>query len=285
MKTNALRTCLAVCVSVLAVTGGMTAIADQDTATQQVSQGTKIKTYTGTVSAVDPKNHTMAIKDYLITRKFNLGNSCTYALLEDNTINGLRPGQAVRVTCLDNHGVLVVNRVDQRPLRHEGVITDINPADHTLLLRSGGFTRTMQIADDCNVALRNHKSGALTDIKPGYYVTVTYEEPHGVLFARQIAETSESFTGSLTAIDLNDRTMKAKSMVDSKQFLVAKDCSIVIDGKIGGHMDDLRPGEKLMFSYDNIDGVNVVNRIANNESAPEPSPQASAPMSSNPVAP
>jgi Cu/Ag efflux protein CusF len=284
MKTTALRTCLAVCVSVLATTGMMRVFADQDTATQPVNQGEKMKIYTGTVTAVDPNKHTMAIQDYLVTRRFDLGSSCVYALLDNNTLNGLRPGQEVKVTCLSDHGVLVANRINQEPLRHEGMITDINLTGHTLMLRSSGFTRQMRIGDDCAVALRDHRSGALSDIKPGSYVTVTFEKPEGKLVARQIAQTSETFTGSLTAIDLNDRTVKAKSLVESKQFDVARDCSIVINGKIGGHMDDLRPGEKLMFSYDNVDGVNVVNRIANNESAPE-STTASAPMSNPAGAP
>ena len=31
---------------------------------------------------------------------------------------------------------------------------------------------------------------------------------------------------------------------------------------MGGQLSDLAPNEKLVISYDDIDGVNVVNRIA-----------------------
>jgi hypothetical protein len=36
----------------------------------------------------------------------------------------------------------------------------------------------------------------------------------------------------------------------------------VIDGKINGRLADLKPNDKLVFSYDEINGVNVANRIA-----------------------
>jgi hypothetical protein len=261
---------------VLATTGVIRALADQDTANQQVNQGEKVKYYSGTITSVDPQNHRMEMKDYFVTKKFSLGDSCIYALVDGNTINGLRAGQKVKVTCWDNHGVLVANRIIQEPLRHQGVITEINQADRTFELRSHGFTRKMQIAEGCTVGLRNHKTGSLADIKAGSYVNVTYEEPHGLTVARDISQTSETFSGSLTAIDLTERTVKAKSMMDSKHFQVAKDCSIVINGKMGGSLSDLRPGEKLVFSYDDVDGVNVVNRIANSEETQEPNTQASS---------
>ena len=36
----------------------------------------------------------------------------------------------------------------------------------------------------------------------------------------------------------------------------------MIDGKINGRLADLKPNDKLVFSYDEINGVNVANRIA-----------------------
>ncbi len=43
---------------------------------------------------------------------------------------------------------------------------------------------------------------------------------------------------------------------------MADNCAIVINGKADGQLSDLRPDEKLVFNYDEINGVNVVNRIA-----------------------
>ena len=39
-------------------------------------------------------------------------------------------------------------------------------------------------------------------------------------------------------------------------------CAIVIDGRINRRLSDLKPNDKLVFSYDEINGVNVASRIA-----------------------
>jgi hypothetical protein len=91
---------------------------------------------------------------------------------------------------------------------------------------------------------------------------ITYEVPDGKATARQIAQTSETFRGDLTAIDLDQKTMKAKAMFTAKKFNIGDDCVVVINGKPNGKLTDLKPGESLTFSYYNINGVNVVDRIA-----------------------
>ena len=91
---------------------------------------------------------------------------------------------------------------------------------------------------------------------------MTYETPGGKLTAREIAQTSIVFTGTLTAIDLGEKTLKARAVFDTKKFNVADNCAIVINGKTDGQLSDLKPDDKLVFSYDEINGVNVVNRIA-----------------------
>ncbi|MGD0348964.1 MAG: hypothetical protein ABSB84_01420 [Verrucomicrobiota bacterium] len=80
--------------------------------------------------------------------------------------------------------------------------------------------------------------------------------------AREIAQTSATFTGSLTAIDLGQKTLKAKATFATKKFSLGDDCAIVVNGKPDGKLTDLRPGENLAFSYDDVNGVNIVNRIA-----------------------
>ena len=103
----------------------------------------------------------------------------------------------------------------------------------------------------------------------GNHVTVTYETPNDTLTARQIAQTSAMFSGTLTAIDLGERTVKAKTLFDTKKFNLADNCAIVLDGKPDGQLSDLRPDEQLEFSYDDVNGVNVVNRIADTKTAPQ----------------
>jgi hypothetical protein len=131
-----------------------------------------------------------------------------------------------------------------------------------LTLHRPGSDKHLQIADDCKIVLRDEKTGTFADIHPGNHVTVTYETPAGKPVAREIAQTSIAFTGTLTAIDLGDRTLKARAVFETKKFNLADNCAIVINGKTDGQLSDLKPNDRLVLNYDEINGVNVVNRIA-----------------------
>jgi Cu/Ag efflux protein CusF len=275
MKTTKSQGWMAVCVAVLTMAAAFRASADQTAAARPE------KSYTGTVVSVDPKEHTLTTKGFVLSKEFNLGAACTYTSLDNSvgTINDLRPGEKVAVSYQDANGVLVADSIAQQPMRYEGMVKAIDPTAHTLTLHVRGMDKTFQIADGCNVMLRDEKSGTLADIQIGNHVTVTYETPDSKPTARQIAQTSIEFTGTLTAIDLGEKTLKAKSLFDSKKFNVADNCAIVINGKLDGQLSDLKPNDKLVFSYDEINGVNVVNRIATTESQPS-SVAATSPMTS-----
>ena len=229
------------------------------------------KNYTGTVVSVDPTEHALDVKGFVFSKKFNLGDICVYALLDKpaGTISDLRPGEKVMVSYQDASGVLVADRVEQKPMRFEGMVTAIDPGNHTMTVHVRGMDKTFQIVDDCGVVLRDDKSGTLADIQAGNHVTVTYETPNETLTAREIAQTSATFSGTLTAIDLDERTVKAKTLFETKKFDVADNCAIVINGKVDGQLSDLKPNDELVFSYDDVNGINVVNRIANAKTAPE----------------
>ncbi len=263
MKTKALRAWAAVCLSALTATAAYRASADDASANATAAKPDK--TYTGTIVSVDPKEHMLDVKGFLFSdKKFNLGDTCTYTIVGQDTgaVGDLRPGQKVTVGYQDAHGVLVADRVTQQPMRDEGMVKAIDPATQTLTLHLGVMDKTFQLPADCEVTLRGDKAGTVADIQPGNHVLITYEVPNGKPTARQIAQTSETFTGDLTAIDLDQKTIKAKAMFATKKFNVGDDCAVVINGKPDGKLTDLRPGESLTFSYDNINGVNVVNRIA-----------------------
>jgi Cu/Ag efflux protein CusF len=199
------------------------------------------------------------VKRFWGNKRFNLGEPCVFTFVEkdDRGINGLRIGQKVTVMYRDANGVLVASRLTQEPLRHSGTVKSLDASSGKLVV--GG--KTFRLADGCTVVLRNEHSGSLTDVKLGHFVTVWYEEPPGGLVARRIAQTSRTFVGSLTAIDLSERTIKAKSALDTKTFHLADNCSIRVNGE-PAQMKDLKPGEEIEFSYDEVNGVNVATRIA-----------------------
>lgn len=266
MKTTALKSWTAVCLSVLMTTVGSRAFGDQATAAKSD------KTYTGTVTAVDPQNHVLTVKGTLFSKKFNLGEACEYSMLGKtaDSADGLRAGQKVMVSYLDTDGVLIANRIEQRPRQYTGTVRAVDQEKRTLTLRAGGLNREFNIGEDCDVRLRNDQTGSLHDLKPGHRVTVTYELPipNNTRVARQIARTSATFEGELTAIDLTERTIKARAAFNSKKFNLARDCAVILKDRDDAQLADLKPGDRLVLSYEEVNGVNIVNRIAIAEPPP-----------------
>jgi hypothetical protein len=222
------------------------------------------KNYTGTIASVDSKESLLEVKSLVSTKKFNLGSTCVYILLDkrNGTISDLHPDQKVKVSYQDTNGVLIAEQVEQQPQIFEGQVTAVDPIKHTLKVSAHWSDKTFQVASNCVVVLHNEKSGSFADIQSGGHVTVTYETLDNTPIAWQIAQTSASYTGTLTAIDVPNRIIKAKTLFNTKKFNVADKCAIVIDGKTDGQLADLKPNDRLVFSYDEINGVNVANRIA-----------------------
>jgi hypothetical protein len=258
MKTT-IRTWTTLYLSVLAMAGAFTSLA-ADSETNAIPH----KSYTGTIVSVDLKEHTLRLEGFFTSKTFNLGDNCSYTFTDKGAgaISDLHPGQRVEVVYQEMHNVLVADRVTQEPMCYEGTVKACDPAQHTITLHTRGRDRTFPIAADCKILLRGDKPGALTDVQAGNYVTLTYETPDDKPTARKITLTSETFTGTLTAIDLETKTVKAKSTFDMKKFNLGDNCAIVVDGKINGRLSDLKPNDKLVFNYDEINGVNVANRIA-----------------------
>lgn len=258
MKINKIRIWTAVCVSALMMTALKSSA--EDTAAAVIPH----KSYTGTVVSVNTKEHTLRLKGFILSKTFNLGDNCAYTLVdkEAGAISDLRPGQRATVSYQDANDVLVADRVTQQPMREEGMVKAIDPETHTLTLHLRAMDKEFQLPTDCEVTLHGGKSGTVADIQTGNHVTVTYEIPNDKPTAREVAQTSATFTGELTAIDLGQKTLKAKTMFDTKKFNVGDDCAILVNGKPDGKLNDLRPDERLVISYNDINGVNVVDRIA-----------------------
>jgi len=277
MKTSKTNAWKPVCLSLIAAVMAFRAAADDASATAEststASAAVPEKNYTGTVDYLDKNEHVLHLKGWFAQRKaFNLGDSCAYSEPGSGNLPmaNLRSGEKVTVTYQDRQGVLIADRVQQIPMRVEGTVTVIDPTNHLLTVHESGSNRKFQMAGDCQIVLRDGKAGGFDDVKTGSYVTVTYETPGDVVIAREIAQTSLEFSGMLTAIDLEDRTIKAKAVFGTKKFHLADNCTVVINGHINGRLADLRPEEKLVFSYDEINGVNVVNRIAPAQSQANP---------------
>jgi Cu/Ag efflux protein CusF len=266
MKTTAIRTWTAIGLSVL-TTVAFNTMAGGDACCSANLRADK--TYTGTVASIAPKEQVIKMTGFFGEKRFELGKDCAYTVLDKNAgIRNLRSGQRVMLTYEDVNGVRVVKRVTEIPRRYEGTVKSVDLKEHTLSLRMNGVNREFAFKDDCLVMMRNHRTAKLTELKPGDRVKVRYETPEGNLCAREIAQLSDTFHGELTAIDVGERTVKAKATLESKRFNVASDCEVVIPGKDYAHLRDLKPGDKVKFNYDEVNGVNVVSRITRVEQIP-----------------
>jgi hypothetical protein len=221
------------------------------------------KQFTGNVNYVNGDERALTVKDLLRQKTFSLGNNCVITRWDNSsgTIKDLRPGQKVTIGYRDVHGVLAADRVDQNALRYHGTVKFIDPARNQLVLREWDGEKSFRLAEDCKVVLHNRENGPLASIQRGDHVTVVYETPSGPDVVREIAQTSASFTGSVVAIDVPHRTISVHGTFGVKPFNLVNDCSIVMDGKTDAKLMNLRPGQRLTINYDEVNGVNLANRI------------------------
>ena len=257
MKTIALSKWTAICLSAMAINATAAAIS------QAAAADKHDKTYTGTVAAVDANEHILKVDGLFLHKDFNLGNTCSYVFLDKGSgaIGDLHPGQKVVVAYRNFDGVRVADLVEQQPLLFEGKVTEFDANKRTMSVRHDGLEKTFQIAPGCPIDLHDNRSGTLADVQPGNRVTVTYETPYGGAVARRIDQATQRFTGELTAIDLNDRTAKAKDLLARKKFKLASNCEVVLNGKTDAKLRDVKLGERLEFDYTDANGINIVSRI------------------------
>jgi Cu/Ag efflux protein CusF len=267
MKTIKVCSWLAAGASVIALTMAFPSSADQAASAVKPD-----KSYTGMVKAIDPKERTLEVSGLIWSKKFSLGDNCAYVQWDKSAgaMGDLRPGEKVTVSYQENQGVgvLVADNVKQVPMTEKGTVQSIDPKARTITLNPGPEERTLQLPADCTVVLHGGKEGTLANIQTGNHVIVTYELPNRLPTVREIAQTSETFKGDLTSIDPNQKMLQAKAMFSTKKFVMSGDCAIVVNGKPGGKLTDLKVGENLSISYDDVNGVNVANRIAPTEAVP-----------------
>ena len=257
MKTHILCTGSAIGAAVLMM-GMLPSLAGQAATAAKPDE-----TYCGTVSSVNDTQHTLEVKGLILHKTFNLGSGCTCVLLGKPSagIGDLQAGQRVKVSYRDASGVLVADKITEEPMTCKGMVTAIDPAKHTITVRHDLLDETFQMPETCMVMLHGGKSGSLGDVQVGNYVTVLYEKPNDTPTACEITQKGMTFTGEVTAIDGSDRTVTARALYGSKTFHLGDGCAILINGQPNGRLNDLRLGQKVTFTYNDIKGVDIANRI------------------------
>lgn len=223
----------------------------------------KDKAYSGNIVSIDPANRVIKLQKYLFHKSFVLGENCAFATGDKSTasLSDFRPGQHVIINYVDAHGVLVADRVAQKEMVFTGQVRDIRAG--TINVRNVGGNKTFSVGQNCSVLLHHDAKGRLADVKLGDQVSVVYEVPGGQLMARKIEKPSVTFMGTLNSIDYNGQTVTVgEKGHGGKLFRLSDDCAVMVNGKPEGRLEDLKAGQAYELSYDSVNGINVVNRIA-----------------------
>jgi hypothetical protein len=235
----------------------------------EAAGATHEKSWSGTLTDVNAGERTITARKWFIKRTFNAGDKCTVKAVgkKEAALGDLRPGEEVIIHYRDADGVLVADRITERPLHYQGTIETVDAKTSQLTMAAGrlgpaSHHKQMQIASDCKILLHNGKAGTVADLHPGDRVTIIYELPDGSPTAYQVSKRTTEFVGTLDAIDLGDRTVKAKETFGQKKFNLADGCQIALEGRSDASLKDLALGQRYEFTYENVNGVNVVNRIA-----------------------
>ncbi len=243
-------------------------------------------TWNGTVTAVNPQDKIVTAKGWFQTKTFNIGARCGITAVDkpQAALTDLRPGDKVRIRYQKSGGVLVADRIDERALKVTGTLQSVDPKTgvvgleapplHSLRLDQRMFTA----AGDCKVVLWNGRSGTLGDMRLGDHVTVVYQMPGGSPTAYHITDDSQSFTGKLQAADLSEHIVRVGEKYGQKTFSLGDGCRISVRGQDNASMSELILGQNYTFTFHEVNGVNVADRVSY---APEG--KATAPQGLNPA--
>ncbi len=237
---------------------------------QQPGGTTNEKTWFGTVGAVNTQDNTLTVKRGWFTKTFSIGEHCAVAAIDkkEAALSDLSPGERVLVRYQNAEGVLVADRIVERALRYEGTVQAMDQKAATVTMEQAPLYRPFhapamfRIASDCGVRLWDGREGTVAEVRPGDRILVIYQLPGGSPVAYRIRDKSATFVGTVEAIDLSDRTVKARELLGEKKFELGNNCQIVRPDEKAGHLKDLMLGQKYQFTYEAVNGVNVLDRIA-----------------------
>ncbi len=252
---------------VLATAWPVGARADQDATTQH-----KECTWTGTLRTVSMQENAVTGRGFLILpgKSFPLAKGCTISTLDNNsaTLGELQPGEKVTIEYQNVEGVLVAERIMEKALRYAGAVKAVNQKEGIVTMEQAAISKPFRgapmfrISANCKVVLWNNSGGTLADVQPGDRLTVIYELPNRLPVAYRLRDWSSTLVGTIDAIDPAARCVKAREKSEELKFELANDCRIILPSGKTGHLKDLMPGQEFRFTYEEVNGVMVLERIA-----------------------
>ncbi|MEW6305525.1 MAG: hypothetical protein AB1705_18770, partial [Verrucomicrobiota bacterium] len=205
----------------------------------------------------------ITVKKLFFTKRFNVADNCQFAVGEKDSakLADLRKGQWANIDYVKAGGVLIARKVVQPDESVTGYIQAVDLEQRVLTIEEGGRNKMFKLAEDCKTIQHGDKQVGVEELRVGQRVRVVYANAGGSLVTHRIEQNQTTFSGTITAIDLSTRTVKAKRLLSNKQFALAKDCKIVGDGKPLTNLAQLRIGQPVSISFEEVQGVNVAYRV------------------------
>ncbi len=240
---------------------------------EQTSSMNNEQSCTGTLTALNPQDNTMAVRPPLwFARTFHIGQKCAVSSLDKSSavLSDLRPGEKVEIRYQNVQGVLVADRITERALRYDGTVRDVNQKDGTVTMAQAPLyapfraPQVFHTAANCGIVMPDGRSGALAQLNSGDRITVLYDLPGSSSVAYRITDRSLTAVAVVDSIDPTDRTLQAKEKTGDVRFDLANDCQILLkgEGEKPGELKDLALGQPYKLTYERVNGVDVLERIA-----------------------
>ncbi len=264
MKMKSMKTLLALGTLLVFLPAVPAARADAALTPAESSSTTAAKAleYTGTIGMVDAEERTVKVDKFFWDKTFNLAENCTFAvgLDQKSTLDHLQPDMEVVVSYQETDGVLVATHIAQRHYNQTGYIKSATPATHEIVMDRVGMAKKFKVNDSTQITIHKDES-ILGDLKAGQKVTITYTKQGDFLLAHKVVDKSETFSGTVEAIDAGSNTLKVKNLLTTHKFNLGDGCKIVVHGDTYGRLRDLRIGQKVTIDYEEVKGVMVAARI------------------------
>lgn len=170
----------------------------------------------------------------------------------------MRPTRALQILAITAL-LPIVTAASQQSKTWTGTVTAMNGAK-SITVSDALHSKTFGISDNCTVLTANNKVGALSDLRPGEQVIISYQRANGTLVAENISEKVLRCTGSVRSIDAQERvaTVVGRSVFGIAQtFRFASDCAVTLRNGEIGTLEEVKPGAKVTISYTLPNGTPV----------------------------
>jgi len=130
-----------------------------------------------------------------------------------------------------------------------GTINAVDANQRAVKVRHLLLTRDFNLANDCAIAVGNKTQANVADLKPGMEVDVCYTDADGVRVATRIEQQKVSRTGSIQAVDTQNRKLTLDQGALTKHFRIGEGCRYVMNDDKTGTLNDLKVGQRVTISY------------------------------------